>query len=389
MPHRAGRGKSSSPGAGYLATPTTRAPSGSTPTAARRSSFPEAAARRPGANEAAFTVALTATATSVSPSAGGDLMVPGQGPGSLDTRFGSARGRRRLRRRGRGLQPRRRTAASILQPEGPSTPPAWSLRFARFLKDVRPDPFFVTEGRPVRARVNGGNVAGAVRSRFRSRVARADDGGTVFSSALTQTATRTLLRTAGPRALAARHPLHPRPPDRSIGVVAQPTARGSYQPHGRRCFAIAKGGRRRRPRLRRNGVSISDFGGVRRPPPDPPQAPPDPRARHHDRRWLPDRRLRDRGGGLSPHFGEGAAYARPCRPTEPRAADRDLVSRAFGSITSDGRLVGGQSTSVRAAVPSTHCQLNVRAPADGRVRQTGSGRQRARRARSRTPTARS
>jgi uncharacterized delta-60 repeat protein len=328
-----------------------------------------------GANEAAYAVAVAADDGSivVAGRRGGDLMVTRfRANGALDTRFGTG-GVAVADFGGDDV-----AYSLVLAPDGSlvagggSTSAAGdAFAFARFLKDGRLDPFFGDAGRSLFAQGAGGNVAGAVTVDASGRVVGAGptEGGAVAVVRLNANGTADgSFGTGGilvlPQ-LAAQSELGR--PDRSIGVAAQPDGSvlvSNRSPGGDFAVAKVRADGSLDPAFGTGGVATIDFGG------------------DDDADAL---LLQGSGeifalgtttaggnqlavaaiasdGSLITNFGEGGKLTVDATPTAAGRALRigDLVLRAFGSVTQDGRLVLGASDQRPAAVTSTPLRrLNV------------------------------
>jgi uncharacterized delta-60 repeat protein len=340
-----------------------------------------------GANEAAFAVTVDPADNSivVAGRRGDDLMVSRfKADGSIDTRFGT--GGVAIADFG-GVD----AAFSVaLAPDGAIVAAGGSTQgdtdafaFARFTRTGQADTLFGDGGRALFAQGTGGNVAGAVAVDPTGRIVAAgpSEGERVAVVRLNANGVEdTSFGTSGvlmiPQ-LVTRSDLDR--PDRSIGVVAQPDGSvlvSNRSPGGD--FAIAKV----RPdgtldaSFSGDGVSTIDFGG-------------DDDA---DQLLLQGTgeilalgttsaggnqlavAAVGQNGSLITSFGDGGKLVLEATADQlhPRLRVGDLVLRAFGSLTGDGRLViGGSDQRQAAAVTATPLRrLNV--PGSGSLGNFGT-----------------
>ena len=260
---------------------------------------------------------------------------------------------------------------SVVAAGGSTQPTGEAFAFARFLKDGQVDRFFGNGGRSLFAQGAGGNVAGAVTIDSSGRVVAAGptDGGNVAVVRLNANGTEDTSFGAGGAVILTQLTTQGElgRPDRSIGVVAQPDGSvlvSNRSPGGDFGIAKVRADGTLDPSFGTGGVSTIDFGG-------------DDDA---DQLLLqgtgeifalgtttaggnmlavaavaPD-------GSLIRNFGDNGKLTVDATPTAATRALRigDLVLRAFGSVTQDGRLVLGASDQRPAAVTSTPLRrLNV------------------------------
>ena len=330
-----------------------------------------------GANEAAFAVAIDADGNIVVAGRRGDdlLVARFKSNGAVDTRFGTNGSA--VADFGGGID----VAYSLLiAPDGSvlaaggSTQPGAAgdaFAFARFTRDGRADTTFGTAGRALFAQGAGGNIAGAVTVDAAGRVVAAGPGenGTVAVVRLNANGTEdTTFGTNGIlviNGLATRTDLGR--PDRSIGIAALGDGSVLVTNHDAADnFAIAKV----KPdgtldaSFGTSGVATIDFGGTDDADSILVQGSGEILVLGTTTAGGNKLAVAALGadGSLLRGFGDDGKLTLDATPVSSARELHlgDLVLRAFGSFTTDGRLVVGASNQAPAAVSTTPLRrLNV------------------------------